>query len=324
MASLGTIVERYVGATNVARGWMSRRKWRQRASELFGYWLLPFGCALLPWRFTLRLLRFLSRWSFWFADEVALATRYAHRAGFAPDPEVFARRLRWRMLIDYADGHLVAMRGEGYLRRYVRVSGDALPSRGPLVFVSCHHGCGFWFLPFARRAGLPPSIVAPRPGPLLRHASLMEHLFMRLRFVLLARAAGTPLVIRGEGNAGRELESLLEAGRIGFGLCDMPTTRTDAVEVDLCGRRTKLAQNMFELARAKNATIVLFHSDTDLISGERHIRLQRLADDVAPEDAVRAFATMLDAAIKQDPSGWRFWSIAPSFFTDLSDDCDQA
>jgi lauroyl/myristoyl acyltransferase len=98
----------------------------------------------------------------------------------------------------------------------------------------------------------------------------------------------------------------------------MPTSRRDAVEVTLCGRRTRLAQNMYELARAHRATIMIFHSDTDLATGERRIRFRRLPDDMTPIECTRAFAEMLDSAIAADPSGWRFWSIAPSFFPELA------
>ena len=223
------------------------------------------------------------------------------------------------MLVEYCDAHLCLLRGAGYLRRYVHASGDALPERGPVMFVGSHHGCGYWLLPYARDAGFPPSIVAPKPGPLLQHVSLLEHLFWRLRFKLLAQAAGTPLVVRGEGRAARELDDLLMAGKNGFGLCDMPTQRTDAVEVTLAGRNTKLAQNLFELAHSHKATIMLFHSDTDFFSGQRHIRFQRLPEDMPPDECTRQFAALVDAAIHNDPSGWRFWSIAPSFFPELAE-----
>ncbi len=292
--------------------------WLRRGREFVELFALPMVCSLLPWEMTLRLMRFLSRYPWWFRAEIGLSTRHAHRAGFAPDQAAFARRMRWRMLIDGMDCYLVPLRGRSYLRRYVRQEGDALPERGPVMFIGSHHGCGYWFLPHVRDAGFPPSIVAPQLGPHLKNSSLQENLYVRLRHKLLAIAAGTPLVYRGQGQASTVLGELLDAGRSGFGLCDMPTQRADAVEVTLCGRRTKLAQNMFELARAHRAAIVIFSSDTDLFSGERRILFKRLPDDMSPEDCTRAFAVMLDACIARDPAGWRFWEIAPAFFPELA------
>lgn len=292
--------------------------WLRRGREFVELFALPLACTLLPWKVTLRVMRFLSRYPWWFRAEIALSTQHAHRAGFAPDQAAFARRMRWRMLIDHMDCYLVPLRGRAYLRRFVRQEGDALPERGPVVFIGSHHGCGYWFLPHARDAGFPPSIVAPQLGPLLSRSSLQESLYVRLRHRLLAIAAGTPLVYRGEGSASAALGELFDAGRTAFGLCDMPTNRPNAVEVTLCGRRTKLAQSMFELARAHGAAIVIFSSDTDLASGERCIRLQRLPSEMSAEDCTRAFAAMLDASIARDPTGWRFWSIAPAFFPELA------
>jgi hypothetical protein len=59
--------------------------------------------------------------------------------------------------------------------------------------------------------------------------------------------------------------------------------------------------------------VYLFATDTDLDSGQRQIHFQRV-DALPIEDQVRAFAAMLDASIRRDPSGWRFWSIAHAFF----------
>jgi hypothetical protein len=38
--------------------------------------------------------------------------------------------------------------------------------------------------------------------------------------------------------------------------------------------------------------------------------------DGTPEDQVRQFADLLGASILRDPTGWRFFSIAHSFFPD--------
>jgi hypothetical protein len=288
------------------------RRWRKRTRELLELFVVPFAATLLPWPWILRLTWRLSRWRGWHHVEVALATANAQRYGVAPDPAAFARRLRWRLLIDSVDGFLVPMRGRRYLDRWVRADGDPLPSAGPVMFVGTHHGCGFWFLPYLREHGLPLNIIAPRLGPLLVNASLQENLYGHMRHRMIAKAAGRPLVYRG--NAAEGIRQLLAAGEVGFGLADIPTQRPDAVEVCLAGHATRLAQNLFELAAQHAAPVYLFSSDTDLASGMRHIHLRRMPADSSPEQQVREFAQLLDASIRRDPSGWRFWSIADAFF----------
>ncbi len=286
--------------------------WRKRGREVVELFLLPLFAALLPWPLSRRLLRLLSRFPGWYWPEAAPALAHAAQAGFAPDPEAFARRLRWRLLIEHMDGFLVPLRRRRrYIARYVRVDGDPLPERGPVLFVGTHYGCGYWLPPTLRERGLPLNIVAPQLGPLLIHSSLLENLYVRMRHWLLARAAGRPMIYRG--NAAQAIGELLQNGEATFGLCDMPTRRPDAIEVELAGMPTRLAQNMFELAARAGAPVYLFSSDTELETGLRRIRFTRLPD-VSPERQVRQFAAMLDRLIHADPTGWRFWSIAPSFF----------
>jgi len=288
-----------------------RRRWRKRLREFIELFALPIACTLLPWPVTLRLLRRLSRWRGWYHGEISLSTEHAHRAGVADDREAFARRLRWRLLIEHMDCFLVPMRSRRYLRRWVRASGDPLPASGPVLFVGTHYGCGYWFLPYLREHGLPLNIVAPQLGPLLSRSSLQENLYVRLRHKLIALAAGRPMVYRG--NAAQAITELLQAGEVGFALSDMPTNRRDAVDVELAGRPTRLAQNMFEIAARAGAPVYIFSTDTDLATGFRHIHFTRLAD-ASPEQQTREFAAMLDRLIQREPAGWRFWSIAPSFF----------
>ena len=287
------------------------RRWRKRLRELLEMFVMPALGALLPWSLSRRVLHALSRWRGWYHPEVTASCSQAARAGWAPDPAAFARRLRWRILIDHLDCFLVPLRSRRYLHRWVRASGDALPASGPVLFVGTHYGCGYWLLPWRREQGLPLNIVAPQLGPLLARSSLLHHVYIRLRHRLIARAAGRPMVYRG--NARQAFTELLQAGEAGFALCDMPTNRADAVPVELGGLPTRLAQNMFEIAAGAGAPVYAFFSDTDLASGERLIHFRRLPD-TSPEEQVKAFAAMLDARIRSDPTGWRFWSIAESFF----------
>jgi len=285
--------------------------WLRRGRETVELFLLPVALTLLPWRLTLRVTRFLSRWPGWYVEEIRESVALAQRCGFAPEPEAFARRLRWRLLIEHMDCFLVPMRGRRYLRRFVHASGDALPEHGPVMFIGTHHGCGYWFLPFVKSRGLCPNIVAPRLGPLLSRSSLFGNLYVRLRHRLIEYAGGRRLVYRG--NAAEAITQILQRGECGFGLCDMPTNRRDAIAVELAGLPTRLAQNMFEIAAAAQVPVFLFATDTDLDSGRRWIRFKRV-DALAIDEQVRAFAHMLSESIERDPSGWRFWSIAHSFF----------
>jgi|JI10StandDraft_1071094.scaffolds.fasta_scaffold611207_2 phosphatidylinositol dimannoside acyltransferase len=288
------------------------RKWKRQLRELVELFLLPVAATLLPWRWSLRLFRWLSRWQGWYREEIALSIAHVRALGVVENIDEFARRLRWRLLVEHMDCFLVPMRGRRYLQRWVQAHGDPLPERGPVLFIGTHHGCGYWFLPYVKSQRLRPNIVAPRLGPLLSRSSLQGNLYVRLRHKLIAFAAGRPLVYKG-GSAGEAIRQMLSEGEVCFGLCDMPTNRPDAVPVRLLGLSTQLAQNMFEIGLQTGAAIYLFSSDTDLHTGMRHVHFQR-ANGGSPEAMVRQFADLLNVSLLRDPAGWRFWSIAPSFF----------
>lgn len=291
------------------------RPLRRRVREFLELLAIPLACALLPWSLGLRLLRLLARWRGWYREEVELATLYAERAGCAPDPAVFARRLRLRLLVEGVDPFVVALRRRRRLvARWVRAEGDPLPDSGPALFLGTHYGCGYWFVPYMAERGLPLNIVAPPMETVLRGANVLQRLFRRLRLALLARAAGRPLLHRG--GAFEAMLGILARGDVGFGLCDLPTARPDATPVQLAGRATRLSPAMFRLAARAGAPVYLFWSDIDLANGQRRVHLERL-QAATEAGQVDAFARMLSARIAADPSGWRFWSIGGEFFPEL-------
>lgn len=302
-----------------ARIWVRRlltlKAWRKRARELVELFLFPLMMALLPWRMSRPLLRHMAKLKSLYRDEVQPAEEFAHRAGVAPDRGAFGERLRWRLLIEHMDAFLVPLRSRRYLRRWVRASGDPLPPNGPLLFIGTHYGCGYWFLPYVREACLSPSIVAPQLAPLLVNVSLLQNAYARLRHYLLTRVTGRALLYRGNAAAG--LREVLRAGEVGFGLCDMPSDRSDAFNVTLAGRSTRISTGMFALAEAEQVPVYLFVADTDLETGYRTLHFERAVG--SPREQLDQLMALLDRQLQRDPSGWRFWSIGSSFFPELAE-----
>jgi len=290
------------------------QQWNQRLREVVERWLVPVGSALLPWPLGRRFLWWLSRWRGWYHEEASIAIRHAQSLGVVDDAEAFARRLRSRLLIEHADCFLVPLRSRRHVRRWVRTHGDALPPTGGIQLVGSHHGCGYWFVPWAASIGREPGIIVPQRGPHLARGGRPGGLYLRVRDALLARASGRPTIVR-DGSEPHRLADLLARGEVACGACDLPTHRPDAVEVRLAGWRTRLAQDLFEIAQSKGVPIFLYTADTDLATGCRHVHIQRAVDGT-PEEQVRQFADLLGASILRDPTGWRSFSIAHALFPD--------
>lgn len=276
------------------------------------YFLIPGALALLPWSISRRLAFRAGRFLPWlYREEVEASTLNAHRYGFAPDTHAFAVRLRARLLVEAMDGYLLLLRGRGYAKRWLMLTGDELPDSGPLAFIGSHYGVGSWFLFHAREKGLLPHIVGPARHKLWAPPSFLENVYFRYRHWLLERYTGRALVRRGGASAA--LAGALDRGEPIFGLCDMPTSRADAPRCEFLGMSVYFPPNMMELAHDSQAPVYLFLADTDLASGKRTLHFQRVCG-LDPKQQVQAMARLLEQAIQKDPTGWRFWSIADSLF----------
>ncbi|MGB7421842.1 MAG: hypothetical protein WA917_08205, partial [Comamonas sp.] len=168
-----------------------------RAGRLHAEWrdalelvLLPGLAALLPWRWGFRVLRRLARRDALYHDASHAALAQARALGWAVDEADWLLKRRLVTLVDHADFFLSRTRGDGWMRRHLRVQGDWPATDAAGIVCTFHWGAGMWGLRHARAHGLRlHPLVAPLEGAQFKGRTVL-HGYARARTAEVGRALG--------------------------------------------------------------------------------------------------------------------------------------
>lgn len=282
------------------RGNETWRTWRRQLEECV---LLPAIAAALPWPLAWRVLQALAVRGHAFGDETAHALATCSQLGFAIDVDEWMLRHRLTRIIDQVDPALSATRGDGWMDRYVAISGDALPPP-PCIFVGFHYGTGFWSLRHFRRKGHRVAFISASIDPRRWHAESLRLAFMNWRLARVARDGGEPIIYVG-GSSDR-IRAALRRGTSVLALIDVPEPASSTVRVNLLDQEVELPDGILRIGREQRVPLLAFVATLASGTGERRLRFTRLPDD--PEAALLALVTLLDRALREDPASWHFWA----------------
>ena len=285
-------------------------KWSTLPRQAAECLLLPALAASLPWGIAWPLLRRAAGRPSLFAGETAGAQAMAAREGFATDIDAWATRHRLTRLVDQIDPALSQSRSDRWMRRHLRVEGDALPP-GACIFAGFHYGPGFWSLRWLRSQGHPvsflsrPIVAEEFPGEPLRFA------FERWRMRRAASAGGAPVIYTGD--AVRKIREALQRGTSVLGMIDVPLPDSpNRVAAPFMGRQAWFPDGLLNIAASENVPLVAYVAQLDPETGDRRLALTRLP--IEGEDPMGSLAAMLERAIRRDPPAWHLWAEWPLFF----------
>ena len=270
---------------------------------------------LLPWPLAFRGLRWLTRFSFFQGPGLhqalaAMTHWHGPRGPFA------LRLLALHRLVDMADYFLTLKYGNGWLRRYLHVSGDTLPAAvagaAPLL-VTFHFGQGFWALRLLREQGF---AVAWLHAPPPLSAPLGEKLnawMGRRRIAQVARLCGAPAIAVG-GSIERMRKRLLEDGQPVMVMPDAPLQPgQSSIPVRLLGRAARLPAGAIRMAAESAVPVLLYSIYVDPQTGHRYMRVQGPLNGLAAPALAQCLADHLQQALEQQPEAWHVWPWAASF-----------
>ena len=287
-------------------------KWKTGTRQVAECLLLPALAASLPWGVAWPLLRRAARRRDLFAGETARAQAMAAREGFANDVDAWAAGHRLTRIVDQIDPALSQSRSDRWMRRHLRVEGDALP-RGACIFAGFHYGPGFWSLRWLRAQGHPvsflsrPIVAEEFPGEPLRFA------FERWRMRQAASAGGAPIIYTGD--AVRKIREALQCGTSVLGMVDVPLTDSpNRIAAPFMGRQAWFPDGLLKIAGSENVPLIGYVANLDPVTGNRRLTLTQLP--VEGEDPMRSLAAMLERAIRRDPPAWHLWAEWPLYFRD--------
>ena len=266
----------------------------------------------LPWRVTFAVLRFLTRLGLGTSALDGAAVRHMLQVFPELSAPIALRQLRLPGLVQLADYYNSWSITPGWLRRYWRVKGDALPpadEHPAVLFVTFHYGAGFWALRYFQQHGL--SMAALYRPPVARLGERLSTAFFWLRLRSIARLSGSQPIRVGDSQS--ELMALarrLLSQRLPVGVMpDIPVTQHKAVEAQIFGRKVYVAKALLRIVVKHDVPVVLYTSVTDLRDGGRNLHLQVIDRHESVERLAQKLADTLQAALLRDPTAWHLWAF---------------
>jgi len=276
--------------------------------------LLPGLAAVLPWPLCFRIFRRLAHWRWLYREVCERAVSEASARNVVDDEARWHWMRRLVTLIDHADFYLSRTRGNRWLARHVSVEGTwPSPDRAGIL-CTFHWAAGMWGLRSLAHAGLyPHALVAPLDQAAF-HGRVVLGRYARARTAEVARvlrqdALDVSASLRPVIRALHEEQQIVAA-------VDVPADQAAASEpVTLLGMPARIPRGLLRLAVDQRTPVTVYLTGFDVRTGQRWVRVTPLGvyDDLSKliDDAFQH----LEAALKQDPAAWHFWSEAARFFT---------
>lgn len=286
-------------------------KLRGQITELI---LVPAIASLLPWSWTYRLLRQLSRVSWLYRDETELAEAAADANGIFQTGRVWRRHYRLNKLIDGVDPWLIRFRSERWMQRHLEVEGS-WPTDGPFVAISIHWGAGMWGVRHIQHSTQPVSVILRPVTEWGVVFSTPKRIYVEFCEREIVRAGGAPITVSGPGLTARMTEQI-ELGKNLLALLDVPKgTNKGGFPVDFLGQPTYFATGIVNIAVQNNWPIVPYSIGVDFATGKRQLEIRPPVRVTDLRDSVTQLAAYFDEVVRREPSLWQFWHLHRAFLS---------
>lgn len=291
------------------------RRVRQEARDALELLLLPGLAAVLPWPVAFRVFKVLARCGWLYRAPCRQALVSARAMGMAHDEQAWLAERRLITLVDHADHYLFRWRTDGWMRRFVDVSGQWQEAGRAGLLVTFHWGAGLWCLRHAAAQGLHPHmLVAATDGPPFEGRWFLRR-YVKARMDTVRRASGRP-VIYAQGGLPQVRDALAAREQV-LVVLDVPpdqvgTTRT----VSLLGRPVRVPRVLPSLAVRQNLRLTVVLMNVDLRTGRRVLDLETLEPGADEEALTRALFERLERVMLSRPASWHLWGEMQRFFAD--------
>ena len=287
---------------------------RAEARDLVELVLLPGLAAVLPWRICFRIFRYLCRSDFLYRETCHEALAQASARGWVRgSSETWLQRHRLVILIDHADFYLSRFRSDRWMARHLLVQGNWPDPSQPAILCTFHWGAGMWALRHAAAHAMrahaiaAPQLAGAFPG------RRVKFLYSRAR----VRAVGVAL--RTEpiepSRSPRRILRALQQGEQVLAAIDVPADQVAASDpIDFLGLRARVPRGLLRVACDSGVPVTVYLLGIRLSDGKRRLQIHQLGRRSELEPLVAEVFAHLEAAVREEPSAWHFWSVAPRFF----------
>lgn len=270
---------------------------------------------LLPWPLAFRGLRWMTRFAVFQGDVAQRGAR--QMACWLGAERAHAVRLQaLHRLVDVADYFLTCKYGDGWMRRYLHVSGDALPAPGegaaPML-VTFHYGQGFWALRWLRAAGYPVAWLHAPPPQVAPLGEKLAGWMGRRRIAQVGRLCGAPTIAVG-GSVARMRQRLLGEGRPVMVMPDAPLQPGQSwLPVQLLGRAARMPAGAIRMAAQDEVAVLVYSIVVDPLNGHRHLHMEGPLSGLDALALAQRLAAHLQQALQRQPEAWHVWAWVSTF-----------
>jgi lauroyl/myristoyl acyltransferase len=199
------------------------------------------------------------------------------------------------------------------MQRHLDVQGEWPRPGEPGILCTFHWGAGMWGLRHAKAAGLAGhALVAPLDGAHFAGRSVL-HAYARARTAEVSRALGCPTLDTSASL--RPVLKALHRGEQVMAAIDVPPDQVSASEhLELLGAPARVPRGLLRIAVEQRVPVTVYVTGLNATSGRRFLTIHQLGVFAEVPELAKSVFSILDAAIRNDPPAWHFWSEAERFF----------
>ena len=277
--------------------------------------LLPGLALVLPWSWSFRIFRRVSRWNWLYRRYCRGAFEQASRFVEIPDPDQWRQRHRLLWLMDAAELYIARFRPKAFMRpdRF-EVVGD-WPREGHFIAVGLHWGPGALVFRDLSRKGHLPRVVFRRNVLGFDQQSGVENLYRRWRPRQYAKSGGgEPISMSGPSGYRKMVQTLNEMDVLMI-FFDLPVEPTSIpVEVNVLGRPAKLRSGVIRILADNDVDYVKYRLSYNIENGRRRLEISPPVNVCEQQEIASDLANYLDSTLRDDSALWYLWRQAPIFF----------
>jgi len=282
-------------------------------SDLMAYIVLPLGCALLPVKWTERLLRRCAGRGWILKTRSRQASDTAARLMYLADPAAWRQKWRLVELTEARDVWFILLGRQEALLERVQIEGEPpVPGDGQAL-IGLHWGPSVLALAAFRRLGLKPRFVYRHVESDIRRQAPFQYLYLRLVVRVIDRCCGGGAITVPGAKA--ELATALEGPETPVLLMDAPPVRDRRVlMVNLLERRAPISADGIELLANRHARCTFFAMSLDIDNEGKQLVFTESVSTDDPRELASMIAAHFNRFVLHDSSQWRLWHAARQLF----------
>ncbi|WP_232085939.1 hypothetical protein [Candidatus Nitrosacidococcus tergens] len=287
-------------------------RFKQEAKDFLERILIPSVAIGLPWSWAFRFFKWATAYCQWlYSSQGKIALMEAQKVITINHPEQWLQTYRLIQLIDQGDLYLSRFRSNGWLNRYVKVTGTW--PKPPFLGITFHWGAGLWSLRHLQSQGISATYLSARFNRASFPQRWIAYLYTRLRIKEIEQASGGSVIYKGGSIA--QMQVAVQEGKAITALIDVPPREVGVcLPIRLLNRQAWWPSGLVKFAVREEIPVVAFSMQMDLMNGIRQLHISPELPNHDPQTLIDSLASYFSDLLIQTPSAWHCWNLVQEFF----------